>query len=116
MHVRCHRSLMLAGLCAFTCLPLLAGCGTTKVYVPPDRDIRLLEEDEPASVVVERRLWFWLWGNATINPDTPIPEIEEHDLKEVRVTSKQTLIDTVLNMLGGVASIVCRTMVVEGNP
>jgi len=110
-----YRPLRPTFLAVFFLSPL-TGCGTTRIQVPEGRVVRLLEEEEPASVVEERRLWFWLWGNAAINDDSPVPEIEAYDLEEIRVTSKQTLLDTMINVVGGAASIVCRTIVVEGNP
>ena len=104
------------GLVAFLCFPFLAGCGSARLHTPDDRDMRLLEEDEVATVYVKRRVWFALWGNVALSDDSPKPEIEEHDLREIRMTSHQSLLDTVINVIGGVVSIVCRTMVVEGNP
>lgn len=104
------------GLAACLCVPILVGCGTARLVVPEGREVRLLEEDEYASVRETRRVWFWLWGNAVITDDSPVTEIEKYDLKEVRMTSKQTLLDTVFNVIGGGVTIVCRTIVVEGNP
>lgn len=104
------------GLAAGLCLILLAGCGTARLVVPEGSDVRLLQEDEYASIREVRRVWFWLWGNAAISDDSPVTEIEKYGLKEVRMTSKQTLVDTVINVVGGVFTIVCRTIVVEGNP
>lgn len=95
---------------------ILVGCGSARLYVPEGREVRLLQDGEPASVRETRRVWFWLWGNAAISDESPRPEIEKHDLEEIRMTSKQTLLDTVINFIGGGVSIVCRTMVVEGNP
>jgi hypothetical protein len=116
MNLRAMSKLLRIGLLAVLCLSFFAGCGTARLQVPEGREVRLLDEDEYASVRESRRVWFWLWGNSAISDDSTIPEIEKHNLKEVRMTSKQTLLDTVINVLGGVVSIVCRTIVVEGNP
>ena len=116
MSCRSIHALLKGGLPALFCLSLFAGCGTTRIHVPEDREIRLLEEDEPVTVTERRRIWFCLWGNVPISDDSPIPEIEEHNLREMRVTSQQTMADTALNILGGIVTVVCRTIVVEGNP
>jgi hypothetical protein len=110
------RGIARRGLLATFCLSILVGCGSARLHVPEGRDVRLLQEGEPASIREKRRVWFWLWGNAALSDDSPRPEIEKHDLKEIRMTSKQTLVDTVINIVGGAVTIVCRTMVVEGNP
>jgi len=104
------------GLLLFFCLSILEGCGSARLQVPEGREVRLLQDGEPASIREKRRIWFWLWGNAAINDDSPRPEIEAYDLKEIRMNSSQTLLDTVINVVGGAVTIVCRTMVVEGNP
>lgn len=116
MGIRSMSKLSRVGLAAMLCFLPLAGCGSVRLQTPDDRDMRLLEEEEPATVYVKRRIWFALWGNAALSDDSPAPEIEEHDLKEIRLTSYQSLLDTAINMVGGIVSIVCRTMVVEGNP
>ena len=94
---------------------VLSGCGTVRLEVPPGRDVRLLEADEPAEIHVERTLWFWLWGGNAISDNTPIQEIEKYDLKEVRVRTEQTFVDSILNPITAVVSIVRRRLIVEGN-
>ena len=93
----------------------LAGCGTVRLEVPPGRDVRLLEADEPAEIHVERTAWYWMWGGNAISDNTPIQEIEKYDLKEVRVHTEQTFIDSILNPITAVVSIVRRKLIVEGN-
>ena len=44
-------------------LAILSGCGTVTLVVPEGRTVRLLEQDEPAAVRGERKLWFWLEGD-----------------------------------------------------
>ena len=47
-------------LAALLLVPL--GCGTTHLVAPPGRTVRILGEDEPASVRVQRTVWYWMWG------------------------------------------------------
>ena len=93
----------------------LSGCGTVRLEVPPGRDVRMLEADEPAEIHVERTLWYWMWGGNAISDNTPAFEIEKYDLKEVRVHTEQTFIDSILNPITAVVSIVRRRLIVEGN-
>jgi hypothetical protein len=94
---------------------LISGCGTVRLEVPPGRNVRMLEADEPAEIHVERTLWYWMWGGNAISDNTPAFEIEKYDLKEVRVHTEQTFIDSILNPITAVVSIVRRRLIVEGN-
>ena len=94
---------------------VLPGCGTVRLEVPPGRDVRLLETDEPADIHAERTLWFYFWGGKAISDNTPAAEIEKYGLVEVRVRTEQTFIDSILNPITAVVSIVRRTLIVEGN-
>ena len=93
----------------------LSGCGTVTLVVPEGRSVRLLEQDEPTSIRAERKLWFWLWGARAISDNTTRPEIEAHDLKEIRIYTVQTLIDNIITMVTTVVSLTRITLVVEGN-
>jgi hypothetical protein len=103
-------------LLAAIALLVLSGCGNVTLVVPQGREVRLLGEEEPAAIRVERKLWFWQWGAAPISDNTTIPEIEAHDLKEIRVTTVQTFLDNVILTFTSLVSITCITLVVEGNP
>lgn len=93
----------------------VSGCGTVRLEVPEGRTVRLLEEREPASIRVERKVWFWLWGGKPISDNTTEQDILEHDLKEIRIRTEQTFVDSVVTTLCGVFSITVRTLTVEGN-
>ena len=101
---------------AIACLLLLCGCGTVRLEVPPGHgNVRMLEVDEPAEIRVQRTVWFWLWGGKAISDNTSKTEIEQYDLKEVRLRTEQTLLDNILTPICAVVSIVRRTLIVEGN-
>jgi len=98
-------------------LMLLLGCGTVRLEVPPGHgSVRLLHMDESAQIKVQRTIWFWMWGAKPISDNTTKPDIEKYDLDEVRLTTKQTVLDNVLNSIIGIFSFARRTLVVEGNP
>ena len=111
-----RRGLCIPGLplACFACAAS-TGCGTVRLEVPPGRDVRLLEVDEPAEIRVQRTVWFWLWGGEPISDNTAMTEIEQYDLKEVRMRTEQTLLDGILTPITAIVSIVRRTMIVEGN-
>ena len=102
-------------LCLLFSLSLLSGCGTVRLDVPPGHEVRLLEQDEYASVRVERTIWFWLWGGRPISDNSPKKEIEEYNLKEIRLQTEQSMTDNITNLLLVWSSIVRRTMTIEGN-
>jgi hypothetical protein len=97
------------------CILLAAGCGTIRLEVPPDHSVRLLEEDEPAQIHVERTVWFWLFGARPISDNTTLPEIERYDLCEIRMQTVQSMADQLTNLVTVFVTIVRRTLVVEGN-
>ncbi len=93
----------------------LAGCGTVPLEVPPGRSVRLLHQDEKASVRVEKTIWYYGWGWNPLTENSTAPIIEEHDLKEVRFTVTQSFWDTVISTVTSFVSITRRTLIVEGN-
>ena len=109
-------SALIRWLYLFSCLFLLSGCGTVRLEVPEGRDVRLLEKEDYASVRVERTVWFWLWGARPISDNSTIQDIEEYNLKEVRLQTEQSMTDNITNVLLIWSTIVRRTMTVEGNP
>ena len=108
-------SALIRWLCLFSCLLLFNGCGTVRLEVPPGHEVRLLEQDEYASVKKQRTIWFWLWGGRPISDNSAKKEIEEYNLKEVRLQTEQSMTDNITNLLLVWSSIVRRTMTIEGN-
>ena len=102
-------------ICLFSCILLLNGCGTVRLEVPEGQDVRLLEQDDYASIRVQRTIWFWLWGARPISDNSTIQEIEEYKLKEVRLQTEQSMTDNITNLLLVWSSIVRRTITIEGN-
>lgn len=101
-------------LAALLLVPL--GCGTTHLVAPPGRTVRILGEDEPASVRVQRTVWYWMWGGRPISDNTTQSDIERHDLHEVRYTTYQTLFEMLTNPITSIVSVQRRQLIVEGNP
>lgn len=102
-------------LAAALSLLLATGCGTVRLEVPKGRAVRLLEEDEPADVRIQRAVWFWLWGGRPISDNSTAPDVLQHDLVEMRMRTEQTLSDNLTLLFTVWVSIVRRTLIVEGN-
>lgn len=95
---------------------VLGGCGAVNLVAPEGREVRVLGRDEPAAVRVDRTVWYWMWGGRPISDNTTRQDIEQHDLREVRYTTKQTAFEMVTNPITSLVSVVRRTLIVEGNP
>lgn len=97
-------------------LLLLSGCGTLYMDAPPG--VKLLPEDAPTSVRVERKVWFWAWGAKLVGDADPHAEtlVAENDLGEVRITTTNDWKDAIIGIPCGIVSFARRTIVVEGNP
>ena len=106
------RRLLLAGILAAPWL----GCGTTHLVAPPGRDVRIMPTDTPASVHVERTVWFWSWGAKPISDNTTREDIEKYNLREVRIDTYQRWYEMIINPITSIVSIQRRTLIVEGNP
>jgi len=102
-------------LAAMLSFLLVTGCGTIRLEVPKDRDVRLLEEDEPADVRIQRTVWFWLWGGRPISDNSTASDVLDHDLVEMRMRTEQTLADNLTILFTVWVTVVRRTLIVEGN-
>jgi hypothetical protein len=72
--------------------------------------------DEPARVRDERVVWYALWGGKPLSDISTAATIQQHQLREVRVSTELTATDSVVNFFTSLVSIVRRTVIVEGNP
>jgi hypothetical protein len=101
------------------CLTVVAaglGCGTAQLVAPPGRDVRIMHADAPASVHVERTVWFWSWGAKPISDNTTREDIEKYNLREVRIDVYQKWYEMLMNPITSIVSIQRRSLIVEGNP
>ena len=103
-----------AALLLLLALPL--GCGTTQLVAPPGREVRMMRADTPAAVRVERTVWFWMWGARPITDNTTRQDIEQYDLREVRIDTYQKWYEMIINPITSLVSVQRRTLIVEGNP
>jgi len=97
-------------------LLLLTACGTIHIEVPPGSSVTMLDQDQPASIRIERHIWFALWGGKPLSDNSTLNDIREHHLTQVRVTVVQNFWDTVINTVTCYFSFVRRTVIIEGNP
>jgi len=92
------------------------GCGTAQLVAPPGRTVQIMKTDTPASVHVERTVWFYSWGAKPISDNTTREDIEKYNLREVRIDVYQKWYEMLMNPITSIVSIQRRTLIVEGNP
>jgi cysteine synthase len=92
------------------------GCGTAQLVAPAGRNVRIMRADAPASVHVERTVWFYSWGAKPISDNTTREDIEKYNLREVRMDVYQKWYEMLINPITSIVSIQRRTLIVEGNP
>lgn len=95
---------------------LLTGCGTVNFDVPRGQKVKLLTEDDPTTVRVEKKVWYALWGDKPLSENHTAPFIEQHHLVEVKMMTQQDFVDTMINLVVSPFSFSRRTFVIEGNP
>jgi hypothetical protein len=100
----------------------LSSCYSVKIAAPIDRNIRLATPDEPLLIQQKVTNWYALFGAIPISKKNPDYFIRTLDLEKVRVTTKITvgnvLLDILLNgMLFFIpTTVVTTTTLIEGNP
>ncbi len=94
---------------------LLTACGTVHLNAPSDQSVKLLDRKAPASVYIEKTVWFKWWGSEAIDPPDTATIIKENQLKEVRLYMTNTLMDGLCNVFPGMIGFPRRTLIIEGN-
>lgn len=95
---------------------VLAGCGAVHFDVPEGQRVKLLTADDVASVRVEQKIWYALWGGKPLTENHTAPFIAANRLAAVKMYSQQSLSDGAINMVTVILSFSRRTLVIEGNP
>ncbi len=94
---------------------MLAGCGTTYLNAPANRSVKLLTKNAPASIRIEKKVWFKWWGAEPIDKPDTASIIQANNLREVRLKMTNTLGDGILSVFPGMIGFPRRTLIVEGN-
>jgi hypothetical protein len=110
------KSLLLTGA-LLACPLFVSGCGTLYMNAPPGSDIKLLSRNAPATVKVEKHIWFKWWGGEPLHPEEvhAATIIKEAGLKEARIRMTNTFVDGLYSIIPGVFGFPRRTLIVEGN-
>jgi hypothetical protein len=93
----------------------MPGCGTVLITAPPESNIRLLAELEPATSKVTMKNWYVLWGIVPLTNNNTSDVIARHALKNVRVKTYFSFVDALINYVLGGLSIYTNTVDIEGN-
>lgn len=100
------------------CALSITGCGTLYMNAPPDSDVKLLSRNAPATVKIEKKIWFKWWGGQPLHPEEvhAATIIKAEGLKEARITMTNTFVDGLYSIIPGIFGFPRRTLIVEGNP
>lgn len=95
----------------------MGGCGTLYMNAPPGSEIKLLSRDAPATVKIEKHIWFKWWGGQPLHPEEAHAAtiIKDAGLKEARIRMTNTLVDGLYSIIPGAFGFPRRTLIVEGN-
>jgi hypothetical protein len=95
----------------------MTGCGTLYMNAPTGSDIKLLSRNAPATVKVEKHIWFKWWGGEPLHPEEVQAAniIKDAGLKEARITMTNTFVDGLYSIIPGAFGFPRRTLIVEGN-
>jgi hypothetical protein len=95
-------------LCLLASLPFfLSSCYTAKVSAPPDSDVQLASSSESLPVVKTTKNWYLLFGLVPLS-NTATDQVE--GLDKVRVETKWTFLDGIINGVAGLLTLrVCTT-------
>ena len=96
------------------CVVFMTGCYSAQMVAPQRSNIKVLSETGTTNFKKEIRLWYALWGLVPISETSSARVIKEHELTEVRVTTKFKFLDFLIGAFTSIASIVPQTMVIEG--
>lgn len=103
----------LVALAALVCVS--AGCWTVKVEVPAGSNVKLTGNFEGAGPTVEKfRVWYVLWGLVPISENSTAPKLQGKNLSEVSVQTQADVLDVIIGIFLGFASINSRTVEIRG--
>lgn len=96
---------------------LLTNCYTVKLFAPANKDITLSTENENLPIKVQKMNWYILFGSVNLSRNKTDKIIEEKKFTKVRVTTKMTFGNFLVNFLLNALfppSVVTNTTIVEG--
>jgi hypothetical protein len=92
------------------------GCYAVRYVAPTGVQVKTMDELSPAKVKVQKRVWYALYGLIPITDNSTADLIQKYNLKNVRATSKFTILDYIISAFTGGVTIVTLTIEVEGEP
>ncbi|TAK59723.1 hypothetical protein [Methylobacter sp.] len=94
---------------------VLAGCFNTELIAPDNAKIQVLSSEKPVAYQKQYRNWYLLWGAFPLYVTQPEELIKENNLVEVRVQTKDTVMDAIISFFSAQISLLPQTVIVEGN-
>jgi len=89
-------------------------CATVMVAAPPNSNVKLLGEIEPAQSKVLLTNWYLLWGLVPISNTSTSDQIAKYQLKDVRVKTYIGPVNWLVNVITN-GLIYMNTVEIEGN-
>ena len=106
-------------LCLMSFTLLLSSCYSTKIAAPAGQEVRLASRTDILPIKKTKLNWYALFGLVPFTNNKVEEVIRDNSLTTVRVTTKQTflniLINTLCNGLFFPTTIVSNTVVIEGS-
>jgi hypothetical protein len=95
----------------------LAGCFNTELIAPYNYNakVQVIPSEKPVAYKKQYRNWYLLWGAFPLYVTQPEDLIKENNLVEVRVQTKDTVMDGIISFFSAQISLLPQTVVVEGN-
>ncbi|MFA5924844.1 MAG: hypothetical protein WC856_26770 [Methylococcaceae bacterium] len=93
----------------------LAGCFNTELIAPDNAKVQVISSEKPVAYQKQYRNWYLLWGAFPLYVTQPEDLIKENNLVEVRVQTKDTVMDGIISFFSAQISLLPQTVVVEGN-
>jgi hypothetical protein len=94
----------------------LAGCFNTELIAPSNAKVQVISNEKPVAYHKQYRNWYLLYGAFPLYVTQPDDIIKEKNLVEVRVQTKDTVMDGIISFFSAQISLLPQTVVVEGNP
>jgi len=108
------KRLLLVVVLAASCISFLPSCATVIVAAPPNSNVKLLGELEPAPSRVVVKNWYAFWGLIPISNVSTSDQIAKYQLKDVRVKTYIGVFDWIVNSLSS-GLLYMNTVEIEGN-
>lgn len=94
---------------------LLTSCYTVQLSAPYKSSIQLASSTDNLPFKTKHKCWYFMYGAIPINKNVTANSIRNNGLKTVRIETKFTASDFLINFLVGMFGFSTNTVVIEGS-